>query len=274
MFYRDGQLLTQDYFHRIQSELLLNQDLEGFFETMLCVHGQIVLQHYHAERLVRTFKNMQSDYNIRDIFARDIQCLELPDNAVIKYQVFISRNDQLVIRLMQVKPPSQYPEDYFRKGISLFIGSSNMPVNSTWRGKKSVERDFYNRLTEEYQDNKCAEALILNSSNAVVEGTKTNIFAVQKGCLITPALDQGGVAGVMRALIIQIALKLGISIRVQTVTIEALLAMDDVIVSNALIGIWPVREIKNNIKTLKHYPAINPVVKKLQNELPMGFLYA
>ena len=274
MFYLDGQPLTKVDFNRIQSELLSNPELDGFFETMLCNQDQIILQHYHCERLVRTLSSMQFNSNIRDIFAWDIQCLKLPENAVIKYQVFISRIDQLVVRLIQVKPPSQYHEDFFKKGISLFIGSSKMPVYSTWRGKKSVNREFYNSLTEEFQDNDCAEALILNSCNAVVEGTKTNIFAVQNSCLITPALDQGGVSGVMRALIIQIAIKLGISIRIETVTIDALLAMDGVFVSNALIGIWPVREIKDNIKTVKHYSAINPVVEKLQNKLLLGFLYA
>ena len=274
MFYLDGQPLTQDDFNRIQSELLSNPELDGFFETMLCNQGQIILQHYHCERLVRTLSRMQFNSNIRDIFARDIQCLKLPENAAIKYQVFISRIDQLVVRLIHVKPPSQYEEDYFKKGISLFIGSSKMPVYSTWRGKKSVNRELYNYLTEEYQDNDCAEALILNSCNAVIEGTKTNIFAVQKSCLITPALDQGGVSGVMRALIIQTAIKLGISIRVETVTIDALLAMDGVFVSNALIGIWPVREIKNKVKAVKQFPEIHPVVKKLQNKLPSGFLHA
>ena len=274
MFYLDGQPLTQDDFNRIQSELLSKPELDGFFETMLCNQSQIILQHYHCERLVRTLLNMQFDCNIRDIFARDIQCMDLPDKAVIKYQVFISKIDQHVVRLMQVKPPSQYPVDYFRKGISLFIGSSTMPVNSTWCGKKSVQRDFYDHITEEYQNNYCSEALIQNSIGGVVEGSKSNIFALQNGCLITPALDQGGVAGVMRELIIQIAIAQGISIQVETVTIEALMEMDAVFLSNALIGIWPVREIKNNIRSVKQYPEIHPVVKKLQNKLPSGFLYA
>ena len=51
----------------------------------------------------------------------------------------------------------------------------------------------------------CSEAVFLNTSGWLCEGTGTNIFFVAGGNLVTPDLSSGCLAGITRELVIEIA---------------------------------------------------------------------
>ena len=81
-------------------------------------------------------------------------------------------------------------------------------------------------------------------------------------------------AGVMRAFIIQLAFKLGLTTRIETVNIEDLMSMDAVFVSNALIGLWSVRSIEKNGNQMKCWDTEHSTIKILQDNFPTGFMHA
>ena len=56
------------------------------------------------------------------------------------------------------------------------------------------------------------DVLILNDFNQLIEATSSNIFLVLDGALHTPKLEAGPVGGVMRAAVINLALKLGVKV--------------------------------------------------------------
>lgn len=86
------------------------------------------------------------------------------------------------------------------------------------------------------------EALVRDTSDEVIEGSQANVFIVEQDHLRTPDLRHAGVAGVMRGAVIDAASKLGIECLVSAVTLDDVLAADEVFMCNSVIGIWPVKQ--------------------------------
>lgn len=100
---------------------------------------------------------------------------------------------------------------------------------------------------------------MMNRSQRVVEGTMSNVFMVSQGVLLTPSLEQAGIAGIMRAVILEKALAAGLQVGVvEAFTVDQIKQADEIFVCNSVIGIWPV--IRWDTMT---WP-IGPVTRQLQ----------
>ena len=77
----------------------------------------------------------------------------------------------------------------------------------------------------------------------VIEGTMSNMFVLKSGQVSTPQLDQCGVAGVARAALMEVAAAQGMPCAEIAMTPEQVLQADALLLSNAIIGVWPVMEL-------------------------------
>ena len=71
----------------------------------------------------------------------------------------------------------------------------------------------------------------------------SNIFLVREGHLVTPGLQDCGVAGVMRSVVVELANRTGAGCSVETMDAGILDETTELFVCNSLTGIWPVVEI-------------------------------
>jgi 4-amino-4-deoxychorismate lyase len=71
----------------------------------------------------------------------------------------------------------------------------------------------------------------------------TNVFAVVDNRIVTPDTSRGGVAGVMRGALLDAWRDAGRPVQVRDLTLDDLLRADEVFLTNALIGAWPVRRL-------------------------------
>ena len=92
----------------------------------------------------------------------------------------------------------------------------------------------------EWDDAAIHEGLMCDLDGRVKEGTMSNLFWVEDGQLYTPDLSRCGVAGVMRAQVMMLARDLGIKVTTAEIYPEELVQMDEIFMTNSLIGIWPV----------------------------------
>ena len=67
-----------------------------------------------------------------------------------------------------------------------------------------------------------SEAIFANTMDQLCEGTGSNVFLLQDGVLVTPPLSSGCLAGVTRALVIELAVSLGITCEERDVPLAAL----------------------------------------------------
>jgi 4-amino-4-deoxychorismate lyase len=71
----------------------------------------------------------------------------------------------------------------------------------------------------------------------------SNLFLVRAGRLLTPRLDTCGIAGTARALVLRIAGLFGIEVVERDIARTDVLTADGLFLTNALIGVWPVRRL-------------------------------
>ncbi len=86
------------------------------------------------------------------------------------------------------------------------------------------------------------DCLILNEKERVIESISSNIFIVKNSRILTPGLNEGCLAGIMRHTIIELSKNLGYSVNDKcSLTIQDILTADEVFLTNAIAGIrWVV----------------------------------
>lgn len=93
------------------------------------------------------------------------------------------------------------------------------------------------------------EGLLLDGDDSLVCGTMTNLFLRQDDRMLTPALEHSGVAGIIRQRLLTGSIP-GMEVFRQSVTtaritVDDLLAADEVWLTNAVVGVWPVTRLED-----------------------------
>ena len=97
----------------------------------------------------------------------------------------------------------------------------------------------------EAKDNKYETVILLDFDGNVTEGPGFNVFAVKDRVLITP--DRGILAGVSRKTVLEIADHLGIRVVIRPVSVDELLAADEVFLSSSGGGVIPIVRVNETI---------------------------
>lgn len=90
------------------------------------------------------------------------------------------------------------------------------------------------------------EVILLNERGEVAECTAANIFCVQQGKVSTPPLSSGCLAGVTRAVLLEVSAQAGIEIRERVLQPEELQQAEEVFISSTTRELLPVRRIENH----------------------------
>jgi 4-amino-4-deoxychorismate lyase len=89
----------------------------------------------------------------------------------------------------------------------------------------------------EWDDPAIFEGLLRDDSGAVIGGVMSNLVIAKAGELLTPDLGQCGVAGVARTRLLRAMERRGIPLRIGRVLPDAILAADEVMLCNSVIGV-------------------------------------
>ncbi len=89
------------------------------------------------------------------------------------------------------------------------------------------------------------EAILLNSSGMVTEGTGENIFLVSGGVVMTPPLSAGILPGITRQSIIELGRKMGLRVKEISLSRSELLLSDELFFSGTAAEVTPIREVDN-----------------------------
>ena len=211
---------------------------DGIFETILILNQKIVLEDYHFERLFNSLQFLQIKYShlTRELFTNKIITLCKKNGfqtCRIRLTVFRDQNDNAsyVIETSEVAEDvyefnksgwiaDLYP--YARKSIDAFSNLKSLSYQQfIMANKYAIENDLH-------------ETIILNASNHICEGSKTNIFIIKNQRVLTPALHEGCINGVMRKHVIEVIKKLGVPVKQAIVKEEDLFDAEEVFFTNAL----------------------------------------
>jgi len=224
---------------------------DGLFETMSVRDGHARFVGWHLERLVEGARRL---------------ALPLPDPARLQDEIArawpVGRGVVKVVWTRGVgdrgyRPPAD-PEPtcivaghewpawqpaVWSEGVCLRYCRTRLARNPLLAGIKHLNRLEQVLARAEWDDEQIAEGLMLDNLGHVISGTRSNLFAVIAGQLVTPPVDQCGVAGIMRRAVCAWARDHASPVVERVVRPDELDDASELMVTNALIGAWPVREL-------------------------------
>lgn len=148
-------------------------------------------------------------------------------------------------RVVALYPPPDYPPGFWREGVRIRMCETRMSAQPRLAGMKHMNRLEQILARGEWSDDQTAEGLMRDADGAVIEGTMTNLFIVRNGEIATPDVSRCGVAGIMRAVVLELAGRAGIKTQVREIAERELQDADEIFLTNSVIGIWPVRELES-----------------------------
>lgn len=136
-------------------------------------------------------------------------------------------------------------DDGLNKGIRVCLSSfTRHHINVTMTRAKACGYYINSILAkvEAVQDG-YDEAILLDPSGFVSEGSGENIFVLRNGTLHTPPLASGCLDGITRDAVVEICGDLGIPVQEKQLTRDALYVADEIFLTGTAAEITPVREV-------------------------------
>lgn len=146
-------------------------------------------------------------------------------------------------RWLAALTPRPRPARYALDGVAVVTLATRLAEQPLLAGMKHLNRLEQVLGRRELADPAVAEGLMLDTTGRVVCGTMTNVYAVIDGCIVTPSLQRAGVEGVVRAALLDAWRAAGTDVVVRDLWPAELAAASELLLSNALIGVWPVASL-------------------------------
>jgi len=227
---------------------------DGLFETIACVGGRARFLPLHLRRLAAGCARLGLAAPDEAILRAEVQQLAAQAaRAIIKVLLTRGAAASRGYALSGAEAPTRIclryawpPEDPepAREGVRVRIAALRLGENPALAGLKHCNRLEQVLARREWTDSGIAEALMFSSSGALICGTMSNVFLVRDGKLYTPRVDRCGVAGIMRQVVLAAAADLGLAAEERVLDRGDLEAAGELFLTNALIGIRPVRELE------------------------------
>ena len=240
---------------------------DGVFETILLRDGKPRFLEAHLARLQRGLARLSIPFPAAGELQAEIAraAVQAPPRAILK--VVVTRGStrrrgyapagfvqaRRIVSLWETAPLDFAPD----KGVELRIARLRLPELSALAGIKHLNRLENVLAAAEDAAASCFDALMLDTASHVISGTACNVFIVKSGGLLTPPVDRIGIAGVMRSIVLREAPRLGIAAGQRSLTLADLHGADGMFITNARIGVVPVRRVG------EHVVPMSPVVARL-----------
>ena len=233
---------------------------DGIFEGLRFYHGKTFMLEAHLERLQLSARaiGLELPYDQQQITAAIEQLIEQYPGDAGYLRLVVTRGEGSLgidprkcgrpnlfiiadeLSVMDVSDSSQ--------GIKLHVAQTRrLPVECLDPKIKSL--NYLNNILARIEANQAGmdEALMLNLDGYVSEGSVDNIFIIADGVLKTPPLADGLLAGVTRAVIIEVAKQAAIPCEESSLTLPELMQAQECFLTGTGAELIPVRQIGQHI---------------------------
>jgi len=245
---------------------------DGIFETIKVENKKVLFLEDHYFRLMASARMLRMQLAMTftlEYFEQEI--LKLIDalqlhNARVRFSLFrkvgglytptINETDFLIeantlnYSVKDVYEVELYKDHYVYAGLLSTLKSTNRLIN--------VVSSIFK--TENEYDN----CILLNEKKQLVEVTNGNIFLIKGTTVLTPALTEGCIKGVIRKKVIEILKKdQELTIEETEISPFELQKADEVFITNAITGIQPVTKYRRKMYTTTISEIISKKLKAL-----------
>ena len=175
-----------------------------------------------------------------------------PEPALVKGL----RPTVLVTAAPYTPPPPAAVRDGVRAVITRIVRNDRRAVDPVIKATSLLNNIL---ATREATGRGAREAILLNPAGDVAEAASANVFWVRRGVLTTPSLAAGILPGVTRAVVLDLARRLGFPVREGRFPPAALMGAEEAFVSASTIEILPLASLGG-----RRFPARRLVTRALQ----------
>ena len=249
---------------------------DGLFETILVKNNQPVFLAEHLTRLQASGTFLDYDLPAKEQLAEDVHAViaaNAIDTGSIRLTVSPQESQGLLATaqsrlniLITYRRGSPYTPEQYQSGFHAIIAEVT---------RRNEHSPLSVHKTANYADNILArkealsrgadEALMVNTSGNLTEGTVANLFLVKDQIVLTPPLTDGVLPGILRQKVLGLCDTLAIACREETLCPEALQSADEAFLTNSLMGIMPLATIEGYTFDL----SLNSITRRLETALSL-----
>ena len=159
-------------------------------------------------------------------------------------------------------------EDGMKRGIRVKTSSyTRHHVNITMTQAKAVSNYTNSILANtEATDDGYDEALLLDTSGFVSEGSGENVFIVKDGVVYTPDLSAGALKGITRDTVFHICQDLGLEVVQKRITRDEVYIADEAFFTGTAAEVTPIRELDRiELGNGDYAGSRGPITEKIQS---------
>ncbi len=228
---------------------------DGVFRTMRVSNGQALhwplhyqkLQHDCAALSISCPDFAQLSAELENLLSNQLDCaIKLIVTRGISTRGYAPSTQTTPTHIWDVAPLPDYPATWTTHGIKARLCHLRLSQQPRLAGIKHLSRLENVLAAGECSDAEIVEGLLMDADGNVIEGVRSNLFAVLDGALATPSLLGCGVAGIQRDRVIAWAKANNLPLEIRALNWDEVINADELFIVNSLIGVWPIRELEQS----------------------------
>ena len=231
---------------------------DGLFSTIKVEWGRVQLWDFHLQRLQLGAQRLFFPDVDWSLLTDEVQSLAETINdkpeAVIK--IILTRgtggrgySSKGCVEPLRILSCHDFPDFYKQwqdEGIKVILCQQKLAINPQLAGLKTLNRLEQVLIKHELEQQQAVEGIVCDTNGSVIEACTANIFIYLDNQWLTPKLDACGVAGVKRRQVMESAKQAGITVSEVNLTVNDLLNAQAVCLTNALMGLVPVKQFQSH----------------------------
>ena len=213
------------------------------YSSLKVVRGKVFFPEFHVERLFESARliDLEHQFKLEEV-EKWIEILVKEnklDNALLRIVLVgdADFNQDAKLFIFSVGGLTFYPDKLYKQGAKLI----------TWQGERIVPeaktKDLLNSFLAMREAKKAGalDALLIDRSENIREGTRSNFFAIKDGELITPPIGQV-LGGIARKIVLEVS-KDDFIIKEKDISLKNLKEYDEFFITSTSMNVMPIRQI-------------------------------
>ena len=234
---------------------------DGVFTTLLVNEHKIELLPYHLSRLEHDAAAIKLDIDINTLESAiaeqvsQFSCIA-SETASPKYVLKVhlsggqagrgyarSEDSEALVRFSQHQYPSHY-DSLADDGVTVICAQTRLAIQPLLAGVKHMNRLEQVLVKHEVDEAGANDAIVCDTQDSIIEASAGNLFFYLNDEWYTPSLKGSGVNGVVRQCLIDSLLNDNCALNVGQYDLSYLRKASAVVITNALMGVMPVKQIR------------------------------
>jgi len=141
-------------------------------------------------------------------------------------------------------PMTPYPAELYEKGATVVVSDIRISADDPTVYHKTTGYLRNLLALRDAHRARATEALLFNTKGRLAEGSLSNVFVVSGGRLLTPPVEEGLLAGITRAAVLELAAEVGVPAEQQPLAVRDCLDADEMFLTNSIMELLPVGRVE------------------------------